>query len=163
MTPVLDKEYIDKFNSILEPYEGKAILGGGCVRDALLGRPVRDYDIYIQHSDAQDLGLEFQYMESTYEEYTHQYICARGEPAEDIDLIVISDDIPFKYIIDGFNFGVCQASYSVTDGLYTSMKFITDAMISQITLTRSDWGLLGSFHHLARLQQKYNWPVRVES
>ena len=142
------------------------MFAGGCIRDSVLGQTVKDYDFYIPENRMWELQRDysldnFQIFTDKDDMYNHQYLSARAAmKLHDLDVDILVTHVSSDIVIDAFDFGICKCWY---DGeLHLTDAFHEDARNKQHTLFRLNWGMYGCFDHLARLQQKYLWPVVID-
>ncbi len=143
-------------------------LMGGAVRDAQLGRPVRDYDYYIDYSYVgsvsdwvrrQPARRVSRIIDSDEPEYQHQYIQAREELVYDdgsmLDIILHQPGKDWREIVESFDIGLCMIAVSGTGLLMRTAQFNKDCENKTLTVYRSGWGEAGVEKHVARLLLKY--------
>jgi Poly A polymerase head domain len=147
---------VQHYANILEALQ-RAILGsvhiaGGAVRDTILGRPIRDIDIFLHHT-AGDLAAallrtEFGYVKVgewvQYEHFSDPMLVrvAKFEKADEtipVCLIGLAEDLSPHDNIARFDFGVCMAAWQGGSTLMiTAAHFKRDIESKTFTLRRAD-------------------------
>jgi hypothetical protein len=145
---------VQDYDPILEVLQraglGLAHIAGGAVRDTILGREIKDIDIFLPvvHTDAGAALLRSRFGYVKVGEW-HQYlmfsdpmveIVAKFEKADatiPICLIGLKDELTPQENVERFDFGVCMAFW--TGGqLVTNDQFKRDAESKSFTLYRAD-------------------------
>jgi len=154
------------------------------MRDNALGRPWRDIDVYVRSCDYPDAeehlcdpDLDWADMPGVHFDkgnpaYDHQLISNQREftsklvepiKGATINLIgVRSDKLSVESVVSKFNLGICMIGTNGV-GAYIDKRFTLDMADQQITLYRSEWGHEGSMKQWIKLQQKYPWPLRLDT
>lgn len=144
-----------------------AVIAGGAVRDVLLGRPVKDIDVWYSddsHVDWVEVSRCFPTWKRLLHDDAAAYISG-GEVQAVIDLDSFSGGKPVQLIrtwqsgrsvLDRFDIGLCQVGY---DGrVFHTADFLRDVERETITILRSPKGGNVTAHmsnHLDRVQAKY--------
>ena len=128
-----------------------AHIGGGAIRDALLGRPLKDIDVFIDDAVfdavAAMLRSEFHYVRvSGWAARPEWTAAANGVRRLDdfekhdetirVSLIGMNPPRDMKTNLDRFDFGVCQAGWD-GDRVYTTPAFGRDVAHRTFTLLRA--------------------------
>lgn len=143
-----------------------AVLMGGAVRDTLLGKPVKDYDVYINFEYFSELEAYLEELGLEYEEhlyikgdaaYDHQYLWnvldIKGD-ALDWQIMLYDPQKSFRDILDSFDIGLCMVALN-GDMLIQTEKFLKDKDSKTLTVYRNGWGETGVEAHINRLLEKY--------
>lgn len=180
------KRYFNKLKkAFLLPEYGikiNPIISGGCIRDTLLEKPVKDIDIFLPKNEvdtflayfgksARDCKCTF-YWEDTNmkEQYRHSNILATYEidiypPTASetffVNIIVLTDNMTKDEICDRHAFGICQCALD-KDGFYFSDAFIKDYINKTMTLMRTEWGYDQTMKYFIRLYNKLKMPMRCQ-
>jgi hypothetical protein len=148
---------LDKYNAMLTAIRdlcSTAHIAGGAVRDTLLGKKIKDVDLFLDHGvgratadeAAKLLRSRFGYVKTgawvQYEGFSDPaVVCvARFEKAdEDVPVCLIALNRPYdmQMNIRRFDFGVCMAAW---DGInvYTAPRYRNDVEAKVFTLCRAD-------------------------
>ena len=146
---------VQHYDNILETLRrdvsASAHIAGGAVRDTILGRPIRDVDIFL-HDTAGDpaaalLRAKFGYVKvgewRQYEMFSDPMVArvAKFEKADEtipICLIGLTKDLAPDDNIARFDFGVCMAAWDGTGAMITNDDFKRDIESKTFTLCRAD-------------------------
>lgn len=133
------------------PLKGPIHIAGGAVRDAILGRPIRDIDLFLPNvstdAAAALLRNNFGYVKvgewKRYEKFSDPLVArvARLERADTtipIGLIGLAQDLDARANIARFDFGVCMAAWDGGSFFVTNDNFKRDAENETFTLCRAD-------------------------
>ncbi len=150
---------------ILAEHGDDAIVAGGCLRDAILGKPVKDYDIFIPRwtgdlpTDAAD-GISSDEWKARKEKYGSLdaiYVKTEKYADQTFDLIYVYPDQTAEqdftqWVLDRFDFNICKVAYHQTTGLEVDGDFWIDVLAKRLTLARGsrDWE-----NHAERLKAKF--------
>ncbi len=121
------------------------LLVGGCLRDTLFGRPVKDVDIFVPGLTAAECKEESEYHDG------NRLVREFSEGGWDYQIVKhrYSDD-PFE-VLDSFDIGLCRIAYR-NGLLLLHPDFIGDMQNKRLTVRRKT----RSYEkHLARLAEKY--------
>jgi hypothetical protein len=147
---------VQHYDNILEALQraipGSVHIAGGAVRDTILGRPIRDIDIFLHHTAGEEaavlLRTEFGYVKVgewvQYEHFSDPMVVrvAKFEKADEtipICLIGLAEALSPHGNIARFDFGVCMAAWAGGSGpMITSNCFKRDIESKTFTLCRAD-------------------------
>lgn len=161
------------FEQIKEQFES-AIMAGGCLRDLAMGRPVKDYDVFISKSDqgnhfVRKLSNSFKGSHYTVRSENWYYKIPGVYEVRKVQLhhkqsgtymkfdLVFVDGKPIDFFHKEFDFGICKAYYNGERTIYTS-DFIKDATNKTVTLMgplRYESVRYSLSKHLPRFLHKY--------
>lgn len=117
------------------------IIAGGCLRDTILGKPMKDVDIFveglIQAEDANAYMNGYKVENLTYGGFDYQ-ICKHRFGSD---------------FMSTFDLGICKVSYDPVEGYVFSQDFVQDIAKRTITVLRTD--MPNHEEHLARVVAKY--------
>jgi hypothetical protein len=156
-----------------------ATIAGGALRDLDQGRPVKDVDIFVPHSEKtrprlevviQALGLDPIDLDEVKHDST-----ARSTASKLATQLSTASHFNFFYegwrfeitqklesfdhrsIIESFDIGLCMISLD-GDKIYRSPEYKTDAANKTLTVVRATGG--GELRHAERLRRKYSkWRI----
>jgi hypothetical protein len=144
---------LDRYNSLLSSVQSlcpTAHIGGGAVRDTLLGQPVRDIDLFLDdaHTDAAAALLRSKYSFvktgewECYEMFSDPAVArlAKFEKADEtipVCLIGLREARDMRHNLARFDFGVCMAAWD-GDTVYTAPEYRADIEAKTFTLCRAD-------------------------
>jgi hypothetical protein len=147
---------VQYYGTILEALQraisGRVHIAGGAVRDTILGRPIRDVDIFLPHDDADPaaalLRAEFGYVKvgewKQYHGFSDPMLVrvAKFEKADEtipICLIGLARNLfPYENIAR-FDFGLCMAFWQGgATTVLTNDRFKRDVESKTFTLCRAD-------------------------
>lgn len=156
----------------IQAFAPSAILAGGALRDLDNDRPVKDLDVFVHRSEAQQaldclreagfsIRLTYRGGYITGKDVLFAYSCSKEGHIE-VNLIVLKLDFGMNECLSRMDFGICQAG---TDGesIVTTDAYDSDKENKSITLKRAeskydfDW----SMKRYRRLQTKYDWPLVI--
>lgn len=142
-----------------------AFVGGGAVRDTVLGRPIKDIDVWILVDDLSEFegllaeaGLQLEF-NLDYFNYRALGTSVLGEvDGLPVQLVALRRDLcpSMETATAQFDFGLCQISYDGV-GLFPTSAFITDMLNNTMTLDLSRPGVdeARSRARYERLKEKY--------
>ena len=140
--------------NILADHPG-AILAGGALRDTIIGRPVKDYDIFIPcwggslpNGDAMIDGRK---------KYGARKVEHVKYADQEFDLIYIwpeeiAEEDFAQWVVDRFDFNICKVAYDPSTGLCFGDGFWADVVGKCLTLARRSAGWES---HYERLKLKF--------
>lgn len=144
-----------ELNDVLESLPFEAILAGGCVRDTVLGKDIKDYDVYAwdtyetriklyeaypNHIDVTE-NDEHAYEAGNFSVVNTQAVAIDGNPIQVmlLDKVEIGDCATLQeYVEKHFDFGICKATYHKLGGLHLTEAFNKDVANKTITYYESD-------------------------
>lgn len=144
-----------------------AVIAGGAVRDALLGKPIRDIDVYVPKNEAlliEPWGLDTVIYDSdpTYSEVDEIDSIYRLDGFANLplstDLIVMDfpgepDGAAFATrVLSSFTADICAAGYAGYWGLIAGADFHSAARDKRLGL-RPGWDVKGEY--VSKLRQKF--------
>ena len=148
----------------------KAIFAGGCLRDTLLERPVKDYDLFIEYDDWYNamvvLSQEFPGnigLKHCTNEAMGAYGSGEARIAEVdsrlllgdyiVDFIRLPENYPLDKVVEEFDTGISKVSF---DGkLRITPEFYKDVAEKTITVYRVNGTGDRLVNRLSRLEEKY--------
>ena len=169
------------YDDILIPYENTynspLIISGGCIRDTLLEKPIKDIDIYIPFETFSyateffgtpniQMGCYYTHNNDRKTIYEHTMLASTtyiNFKHYNINLMCMA----FGFTLTKQNLnnlhaiGLSQCTLDI-NGLEVSEMFIKDVEDQQMTLTRLDWGLDQSLRYFMKLYKKYEYPLRIK-
>jgi hypothetical protein len=145
---------LKQYQPILEgvqAIEPLAHIAGGAVRDTILGRPIKDIDVFLnyQHTDtvAQMLHSKFGYVKETREWTKYQNLSdpvvvdainlEKADETIPLNLIGLDEPKTMQMNVERFDFGICMAAWN-GEKVYTAPQFETDVKNKTFTLSRAD-------------------------
>jgi hypothetical protein len=148
---------VEDYDTILEALQRNIVSGGvhiagGAVRDTLLGRPIKDIDIFLgdAHGDAAAtlLRSRFGYVKVgewiQYEGFSDPSVrrVAKFEKADEtipICLIGLAMELTARENVERFDYGICMAAWEGgTRSIFTADQFKRNAEARTFTLCRAD-------------------------
>jgi hypothetical protein len=162
-----------------------AVIAGGALRDTLLGREVKDIDVFASHpygwSNAHDIiswtdwadrmlgpsyyviheGLAQEYSEGLYGVVCAIEIDAAVTRPRPIQLIMLDTPVTLETVVERIDFGLCRVSHDGTT-LFQHPDFVHDVNNRFFTLRRSENEAQydRSCRRFRRLNEKYpGWPM----
>ncbi|QDB71005.1 hypothetical protein bb8_p30 [Bordetella phage vB_BbrP_BB8] len=166
---MIAQERLEQFQEILRvvrrEFPGShPVIGGGALRDSILGRPIKDVDVLLRAQDHSTLDSErTQYVRPpiiVQHGYGRadmhgcwnfrQQICGY-----DVQLI-LADFEDLHDLAHTFDIGICRVTYDGKE-LYVTPEFEEDAAAKMLQIRRADnqYELTRSFKRARRLQEKY--------
>ena len=156
------KQWMDKAKSITKDSKFYPVIAGGALRDTLLGKPVKDIDVFmvptyddeitcdyvIEFCKDNDIHIDFL---SAYEEdevaKTKLGIISTGKSFEYEGDMFETRKIVFNYIfmgkrislytiLDTFDFGLCKIAMNISKQIIVHPDFWEDALNKTLTLFR---------------------------
>ncbi len=128
----------------------EAHIAGGAVRDTLVGKAIRDVDVFMGHGKkdvlAAMLRADFKYVKvgewEQYEKFSDPIIerVAKFENADEsipIAIIALKEPLPVRDNLARFDFGICMARWQGGDPIETP-QFRHDVNEKTFTLHRAD-------------------------
>jgi hypothetical protein len=146
---------LDRYGELLGTLQSlspMAHIGGGAVRDTLLGRPIRDIDIFLEDSVIEGgdgpgvLRSRFGFVMvgewKSYEMFSDPAVTcvARFEKADETIPVCLIGLKRAQSIADNlrrFDFGICMAAWD-GDEVHTAAEYVADAEARRFTLHRAD-------------------------
>lgn len=154
----------------------QAVVCGGAIRDALLGGPVRDIDLYVAINQFEDAARKLWptlWPEDTWDrpspwshaehlkkgdgEYDHQSIHGHLELIHEyglINLIAVDMRVTVDNVIGKFNIALNQIGLGVGGVDFTSECY-SDIRNGTATVLRENWGVAGTQNAVRKLRDKY--------
>lgn len=158
-------------------------LGGGAVRDLLLGKPVTDWDFYfpLLYASDSNAALVIKSLTTALKEwrlwpdfegvtgsgYDDRFLVVKGEPKANLG--TFADFIFSGQQIEDYDHAICQCSISCSDFAFRSTsafdqcvdnkihKIFTKNLVNQASSHRA-------VHlHTTKIQKKYPWPVFLDT
>lgn len=161
---------------IVKPYAPQAHIGGGAVRDVLLGRPIKDIDLFVGPKDdiaSIEKAIECLWPVKTrtftefYENPTvpmkdvMEYTNTDGRTPLNI-IVLKSQDAGVHFNMSRFDFGLCRVAY---DGeLHRTEQFDNDVINNTFTLLQADTlqQFYRSITRYERMRAKYpDWSITL--
>lgn len=185
MSKIITKEMRDYFSELKETFIEPAkdlnpIISGGCIRDTLLKKTVKDIDIFMSERAILDYLSLFgktkkdcrttwysdnKKARDNYENAdivgTYELLLSNDFNEFNVNIITMRDNFDAKEICDRHAFGICKCSLS-KDGLYLSEEFKEDFYNKQMTLYRTNWGHEQTLKYFMRLYPKLGLPMVME-
>ena len=115
-------------------------LVGGALRDTELGKPFKDFDIFVVGYETDPVPLHFNGEKAEAGDRNAYLMKAYTVRVEDIDLnlIFMRGDWDLKGIADRCDFGICQIAWCpVTRETYRSEKYEADIKNKTLTVDRA--------------------------
>jgi hypothetical protein len=170
----VDSQFFDTLDNLLDiavsVFGNNVMIAGGAVRDALLNKPVKDIDIFIQSKSVdQDLLEKFQKLtNSSYTKEANTYGYSNtisvvdvvdGTCGKPVQLVFVAS---LQKHFDSFSINLSKVKYT-KDGLVMSTGFINDVKHKKITFTPTNLAAVDIQYqqqYLDRVAKKYNdWTI----
>ncbi len=163
----------------LQVPERQLFLAGGAVRDTIMGKSVKDLDVFIHAHTLEDFQVSCKRLDreygtskterdviAEYRTWHHEIVGVRDYVINGLDVQVIGFDVPnfsLQAILDKIDYGICRVGLDELGGIYTTPEFREDRRNSIFTLHYvGQSGLAPSIRRFARLSAKYpTWGVAV--
>jgi hypothetical protein len=146
---------VQYYGNILEALQraipGSVHIAGGAPRDSILGRPIRDVDIFLPDAAGDEaatlLRSKFGYVKvgewKKYEHFSDPSVMrvAKLEKADEtipICLIGLAEDLDWKANTARFDFGACAVAWCGDDFMLRTERFNRDIESETFTLYRAD-------------------------
>ncbi len=171
-------------HKLLRESDPLAVMAGGCLRDFILRRPIKDIDIFVgphvaigdlNRSSRSIVDWDVEFSEDTVRQYAEHFGATMshvvkgvweyslgdyaGYPWPDIQVIVMKNPVDLNEVIEDIDFGFCQigASGAPVPTLAATPQFFSDAERKVATLTKSarDPNYARSACRAERLSKKY--------
>jgi hypothetical protein len=157
----------------VQDFRPEAVIGGGCLRDIDNGREVKDIDIFVNGSKAEEMialrekmsgklsKVEFAEIDSSNwypvgdgNDVVGHFEATFAEIEFPVQIIMVNFDT--SRICERFDFGICRISFD-GDTLTVTDEYRWDKRCNVFKLRRqrSDQELVASVHRYARLSHKY--------
>jgi hypothetical protein len=143
--------YANILGALQHNLEGHPHIAGGAVRDTILGRPIKDIDVFIRHDTAEEaaklLRASFGYLKvgewEQYALFSDPTVAgvAKFEKADEtipICLIALKEDLGPTENIGRFDFGICMAAWTGVGEFIKNPRFTRDIESETFTLHRAD-------------------------
>tara|TARA_R110002020_G_scaffold2385_4_gene11061 strand:- start:47 stop:598 length:552 start_codon:yes stop_codon:yes gene_type:complete len=126
----------------------KFTIAGGCLRDDLLGRPVKDIDIFIHgfSTDPVPEGCEDAGERNAYLMFAKTVYVG----SEEINLIFLRGEWCALDVAARCDIGICQVAWTKGTGLVYTDAFVKDVVFKTLTVTRNT-----SLDHVERVERKF--------
>jgi Poly A polymerase head domain len=144
------QHYANILEALQQAIPGSVHIAGGAVRDTILGRPIRDIDIFLHHlagdPAAALLRTKFGYVRVgewvKYEFFSDPMVVrvAKFEKADEtipVCLIGLAEALNPHDNITRFDFGICMAAWAGGDSMITAGSFKRDIERKTFTLCRA--------------------------
>ena len=144
-----------------------AVIAGGCMRDFLLKKKIKDIDIYTRcfsnefcYTRLADLGFVLLSQEGCNKSYSNRDTMVKKYKYKDIpvDIIHISSHAYMttaEYIVEGFDYGICKVFFD-GEKVHKLPEFIEDEKNKTITLlSDSKAEQTRVIEHYKRIKAKY--------
>ncbi|WP_320535304.1 hypothetical protein [Robbsia andropogonis] len=134
---------------LLDSLGCEGIIAGGAIRDAVLHRLVKDFDVYVENTPANMEALQRRFpnmtlLDTESDDYEGAapmllvvYEANERHDGKPIQIMLVRRD-PVEYVQSVFDFGLCKAYLCNTLGLVLEPEFIQDVRAKTITYYPSD-------------------------
>ena len=141
------------------------IVAGGAIRDTVLRRMVKDFDVYVENTPVNFDALRKRFPNLTLLDADHDdyegcasanltvYEANELHDGKPVQIMLVRRD-PVEYVRNVFDFGLCKAFLCNTWGLVLEPEFIQDVRAKTITFYPSDENWY-SESRAKRLTEKY--------
>lgn len=125
----------------------KGIIAGGCVRDFLLERPIKDIDVFVPVGCGFDMWLPegttlVRKNDLSYAPFSDgmvKYTTTIEYKGNDVQIIEVDlEGFSAEKLMDRMDFTICQATYQLDEGVIISGSFLWDADLKEFRLVRAD-------------------------
>ena len=148
--------------AVIEKQTGyTAIVGGGALRDAITGKPVKDIDIFafscvrlLEKLTVNCAPIIYDFIEDGFTkipqitEGSAEYVNMRGGGVVAVDIYEKAGHLPINVVwldhvphaseqAHGFDFGICQVTLTSDNALFTTPAFLRDLENHTFTITTS--------------------------
>jgi hypothetical protein len=158
-------ETYDLFDRLLAQYPG-AFIAGGAVRDAELGYPIKDIDLWISVEDL-DMRLTL-VSDSDADEYLRRGAVGSDSPViavlkdqrdwcpYPIHIMLLEPSTTAQQVLDRFDYGLCKIAYTKA-GLHLTPEYVRDERNHRLTLINGEFT---STERYQRLKAKFQgWQI----
>jgi len=178
----LPSDIIDIMSQLGTVWGDKCFLGGGAVRDLLLGKEIKDWDFYFPYCNPKDSKEIADLVKNVFGDELHVSILYTKLDSEYDDSFLVLNllsqkTIPNKKLefiftgqqIEDFDHAICQCSINcATFQLETTKWFdrcVADKIHRIFTCNlNTRFSTHKSIHdHTKRIQKKYPWPIFLET
>jgi hypothetical protein len=178
----LPSDIIDIMSQLGTVWGDKCFLGGGAVRDLLLGKEIKDWDFYFPYCSLKDSKEIMNLVKNVFGDELHVGILLTKLDSEYDDSFLVLNllsqkTIPNKKLefiftgqqIEDFDHAICQCSINcATFQLETTKWFdrcVADKIHRIFTCNlNTRFSTHKSIHdHTKRIQKKYPWPIFLET
>jgi len=164
---------LEKFRGVLdavkEMFPGShPVIGGGALRDAFHGRPIKDVDVFLRNVDHSDLAHP--YTKALVPPGVAEYACRSDmhgvwditAPIHGFSVqLILADFTNLTDLAGTFDLGFSRITFDGQD-IYYHPDFVKDSAKQQIVIRRKDDNgtISRSLRRVARISQKYiGWEV----
>lgn len=156
------------------------VISGGCIRDTVLGKPVKDIDIFISYREVEDylslFGKTIKDCKTTFywegkkerQDYenvdivgTYELTISNDFNDFEVNIIAMNANYSREQICNRHAFGICRCALD-KDGFYFSPEFKKDFRNKTMTLFRTEWGLEQTMRYFFRLYPKLKMPMVLQ-
>jgi predicted nucleotidyltransferase len=125
----------------------KAIIAGGCVRDFILQRPIKDIDVFVPVGCGFDMWLPVgttlvRKNDLSYAPFSDgmvKYTTTLEYKGNDVQIIEVDmEEFSADELMARVDFTICQATYDMELGVYVSPSFLEDTSAKEFVLIRAD-------------------------
>lgn len=128
----------------------KGIIAGGCVRDFILERPIKDIDVFVPVGCGFDMWLPVGTVlvrknDLSYAPFSDgmvKYTTTLEYKGNDVQIIEVDlEDFSSEKLMDRMDFTICQATYQLDEGeglFGVSGNFLWDVDLKEFRLVRAD-------------------------
>jgi hypothetical protein len=171
------REWLDTLDLIRKAGGTDAVIAGGAVRDFLLGRPVKDIDVFLRsRGELEDERIvkaaypnagqlsEFDRAEYGIQMPELSSVWTNSDPdpffgSEPVQLIFQNSDVTFTSLFQSFDYGLCRVGFDGSNVILTD-DFVKDAFGMTMTLLHPT---PNSAARYVRLCQKYPYHKLVKT
>ena len=165
-------DYADLFQKLCHVSE--CAIAGGYVRDTVLGKEVKDVDIFIHSSQSwmywkgvlDELGEGFKHRMTPAYGFIESISCMFESKEYDLPVQIMIMKTPIKETVEqGFDFDICKC-YTIGKDMETILtkEFMQSVEDQKLYLKYSEvrHNAFVSLQRGERLQHKYPWPIEVQ-